>query len=256
MSDWKPSLYLKFDRERTQPALDLALRAKELISNPKRIADLGCGPGNSTRVLSRVFPGSGITGLDSSPDMIKRAKSENPDIEFRLCDARSVEGGCDLIFSNACLQWIERHDELIPMLISRLNPGGVLAVQVPNNSEEPFFKLIEEAAAEKRWGLSDVSEDRRNGGVLSPMEYYDILAGVSSGFDIWEAKYYHTLSDHSALAEWARGTRLRPYLERLDGDSADEFIEELTLRSRELYPPKRDGSVVLCFRRLFFTAVK
>lgn len=114
MSDWKPSLYLKFDRERTQPALDLALRAKELISNPKRIADLGCGPGNSTRVLSRVFPGSGITGLDSSPDMIKRAKSENPDIEFRLCDARSVEGGCDLIFSNACLQWIERHDELIP----------------------------------------------------------------------------------------------------------------------------------------------
>ncbi len=113
MSDWNSTQYLKFKNERTQPAVDLAMRIK---NNPKTIVDIGCGPGNSTSVLRDIFPYADILGIDNSPNMIEKAKAEHPDISFRLCDALSLDGKYDLLFSNACLQWIPDHETLIPSL--------------------------------------------------------------------------------------------------------------------------------------------
>lgn len=253
MSEWNSVQYLKFESQRTQPALDLAVRVAERC-DPKTIVDVGCGPGNSTVVLQRCFPNADIFGIDSSSSMIESAKREHPDLLFRLCDASRLEGRYDLLFSNACLQWIPNHEVLIPALMNRLNDGGVLAVQIPMNGEEPLFRLIEEIAAEPQWGI-DVTVLQHNQ-VLAPHEYFDILSDCASHFDMWEVRYYHHLADHNALVEWVKGTRLRPYLTLLEEERGAEFENEIVQKAKELYPVRKHGGVVLGFRRLFFTAEK
>lgn len=250
MSDWNASQYLKFNTQRTQPAQDLAMRVKDL--KPKTVADIGCGPGNSTAVLAAAFPDSDILGIDSSPSMIEKAKKEHPNLKFMLCDALSLPGRYDLLFSNACLQWIPDHAILIPALMDKLTDGGVLAVQMPMNGEEPLFRLISETA--DRWGLAGVKAQPNE--TLTPPEYFDILTACSASFDMWETKYYHSLADHQSLIDWVKGTRLRPYLDFLGKEKGEEFETEILQRAKELYTVMSDGSVVLGFRRYFFTAVK
>ena len=195
MADWNSSQYLKFKNQRTQPAVDLAMRM--INRKPKKIADIGCGPGNSTSVLKSVFPESDIIGIDNSPNMIEKARNLHPDMEFGLCGALELEGTYDMLFSNACLQWIPDHETLIPALMNKLNDGGVLAVQIPMNGAEPLFQLIKETAAEPKWGLEKVKLQPNE--TLTPLAYFDILADCSTSFDIWETKYYHCLEDHKAF---------------------------------------------------------
>lgn len=250
MADWNANQYLKFKKQRTQPAIDLAMRVIDRA--PQTIADIGCGPGNSTAVLKGLFPHADIVGIDNSPNMIEKARREHPDMAFRLGDARALEGKYDLLFSNACLQWIPDHDVLIPTLMEKLNDGGVLAVQIPMNGAEPLFKLIDEVAAQDRWSLQDVALPTNK--TLTPSEYFDILSGCSAAFDMWETKYCHPLADHKALVEWVKGSRLRPYLDFLGEKRGAEFEAELVDRAGTLYPAQKNGSVVLGFRRFFFTA--
>lgn len=251
MSDWNAAQYLKFKNQRTQPAKDLAMRIE---NDPKTIVDLGCGPGNSTKVLRDAFPHAALLGIDSSENMVQKAKAEHPEIEFRLCDVHALTGQYDLLFSNACLQWVPEHEALIPSLMERLNPGGVLAVQIPMNQDEPFFRLIREVADEPEWGLEHVALEPNK--TLTPGEYYNILTRCASSFDVWEVQYCHQMPDHQALLDWAKGTRLRPYLDALDARRGAAFEAELVRRAVPLYPKMADGSIVFHFRRFFFTAVK
>ena len=154
MADWHSEQYLKFAKERTQPARDLAARLTHL--RPETVVDIGCGPGNSTQVLREVFPSADLFGIDSSPRMIEQARADHPNLCFRLCDASLLEGRYDLLFSNACLQWIPDHRTLLPALMGHLKDGGVLAVQMPRNGEEPLFRLIEVLAGEPHWDLRNV----------------------------------------------------------------------------------------------------
>lgn len=252
MGNWNPSQYLKFKNQRTQPAVDLAMRI--LKYNPKTVADIGCGSGNSTFVLKELMPTADIIGIDSSPEMISKAQKEYPDIKFEIGDAAALKNKYDLIFSNACLQWVPDHSALIPSLMENLNDGGVLAVQIPMNSDEPLFKLISEIVKEPKWGLNNAKLQPNE--TLTPPEYFNILSKCSSQFDIWETKYYHSIADHNSLVEWVKGTRLRPYLEYLGKEKGAEFENEIVERSKAFYPVTDNGSVILGFRRFFFTAVK
>ena len=250
--DWNAELYLRFERERTQPALDLVGRLRD--ARPRTVLDVGCGPGNSTAVLRAAFPETALTGIDSSPTMIEKAKSRNlPGATFVLRNATEIEGRYDIVFSNACLQWIPDHRKLLPFLASRLNDGGVLAVQVPNNGEEPLFRIIDDVAKSGPWRFPEsvFSENR----VLTPREYFDVLSSFSATFDVWETTYCHALPDHAALLEWVKSTGLRPFLAALDEAECDGFVAEILRRAKEAYEPTENGSVLLRFRRLFFTAV-
>ncbi len=242
MSDWISTQYLNFKNERTQPAIDLAMRIR---NNPRTVVDIGCGPGNSTKVLQEVFFNADIIGIDNSPNMIAKAKAENPNIKFRLCNALSLEGKYDLLFSNACLQWIPSHDTLIPLLMDKLNDNGVLAVQVPINGDEPLFRLIREVVSQPKWELSDAQLQPNE--TLTPSEYYNILSNCSSSFDMWEVKYYHTMPNHQELINWVKGTRLRPYLDYLGTEKGASFETEIVERSKELYPLMNNGKIVLGF---------
>lgn len=252
MSGWDAALYLRFQQERTQPARDLAARVQSL--KPARAADIGCGPGNSTAVLAKVFPNAHILGIDSSENMIAKAQKEHPELTFRCCDARELENGYDLLFSNACLQWLPDHERLIPQLMGKLSPGGCLAVQIPMNTEEPFFRLMVEVLSEPRWNSLQPSNEAN--ATLEPAQYHAILSDCASDFSIWEVKYYHLLPDHKALVDWVRGTRLRPYLSQLDEQEQKELTAELEARAKPLYPIQKNGGVLLGFRRFFFTAMK
>ena len=249
MTDWNSSLYLKFKTERTQPAVDLANRLRAY--HPEKIADIGCGPGNSTEVLRSVFPHSEIHGIDNSPDMIEKARKEHPGLTFHLCDVNGMQGRYDILFSNACLQWLPDHAALLPKLMDRLNIGGVLAVQLPMNQEEPLFRIIGETASDPRWGLGKCF---RSNDTLCSDEYYHILSDCSSDFQMWETVYYHALPSHQALVDWIKGTRMRPYLDALDSENAVLFEKEILRRTVETYPVKSNGNVLLRFRRFFFIA--
>lgn len=252
MSGWNAAQYLKFKEQRTRPAIDLATRIRQ--REPHTIVDIGCGPGNSTAVLKQCFPEAELLGIDTSPDMVKKAQASCPAVTFRVSDVRCLTGSYDLLFSNACLQWIPDHHTLLPFLMGKLNCGGVLAVQMPMNGEEPLFQVIRELAAEPKWGLGDILPQPNE--TLTPDAYFNILSGCSSSFESWETKYYHGLPDHKTMVEWVKGTRLRPYLEYLGEERGAAFEQELVERTKEYYPIMQNGEVVLGFRRFFFIACK
>lgn len=250
MSDWNAQQYLKFKAQRTQPAIDLASRIRN--RQFQTAMDIGCGPGNSTAVLQSIFPDTKVEGMDSSENMIMQAKKQHPDISFRLCDVHDIEESYDLLFSNACLQWLPNHEILLPKLMDNVNPGGILAIQIPENQEEPLFKIIKEVAQFPQWDFHKVIFERNE--VLNSHQYVDILSECASSFDLWETVYYHQMSSHSSLLEWVRGTRLRSYLDVLNQEQAALFEQEILNRVKQAYPISKNGTVILRFKRLFFIA--
>ena len=249
MFSWDPSLYARFERERTQPAVDLVNRISHL--RPRSVVDVGCGPGNSTAVLRSAFPDAEILGIDTSPEMIARARAGLPDAEFETMDAWDLPKGFDLIFSNACIQWIDGQERLIPMM-DCLNPGGTLAVQVPMNEDEPASVICEEVASLPLWHYPNGKPGRHR--TLSPEQYYGILSGCADSFEMWTVTYYHVLESHSDVVEWKSGTHLRPYLDALDESEGLRLKEEILRRVEEAYPPTSDGKVLMRYGRFFFTA--
>ncbi len=143
---------------------------------------------------------------------------------------------------------------MIPALMEKLHKGGILAVQIPMNGEEPLFQIIQEEAQKPQWGLADVQMPPNQ--TLAPLEYFSILSSCASAFDMWQIQYYHPLANHKALIEWVKGTRLRPYLEYLGPTRAEEFEQAIVEQAKQRYPVQKNGEVVLGFRRFFFTAQK
>lgn len=252
MSDWNSGLYLQFARERTQPPLDLAARLARL--DPASVLDAGCGPGNSTVVLAETFPGARITGLDQSVSMIERAKKDHPGLRFETGDLLDLTGQYDLIFSNAVLQWIPDHETLLPFLMDHLNPGGTLAVSIPVSRDLPLYRIIRETAEDS--GFDFTKAKKTHNEILTPDKYHDILSPISQNVQIWQTTYYHPMASHKQLLAWAESTRLRPYLDCLRPAQKARFRTQILKRLEEAYPPRKDGTILFPFSRLFFTARK
>ena len=254
MNDWNPQSYLKFSDERTLPSADLAARIK--IDRPAGIIDIGCGPGNSTRILKERWPGASITGLDNSPSMIERAKKEYPVMKWVLADAARIRPDVkyDIVFSNAAIQWIPDHERLIPVFFEMVKKGGALAVQTPMFKDMPLNRAIVRTAASKKWA----GYTHSCGGLFTYHDagfYYGILAGRAAGIEMWETSYIHVFGSCADLIEWSRSTAMMPYLNALPSDGLKkEFEAELLEECRREYPPQPDGNVLFPVRRLFFIA--
>jgi trans-aconitate 2-methyltransferase len=254
MADWNAELYLKFADERTRAARDLLARVP--LDTPQSVYDLGCGPGNSTALLIERYSKARITGIDNSPDMLKAARKAHPGHIFEEGDVATWRplAPADLIFANAVFQWIPDHPRILKELCETLTPGGVLAVQMPDNLDEPVHVLIREVAAAGRWADKLKSAARSS---LAPAEsYYDLLKPACRALDIWRTEYFHPLVGAPAIVQWIKATGLKPFLDRLDQSEQADFVDRYTERLAKAYPPGADGKSLLKFPRLFLIAIR
>jgi trans-aconitate 2-methyltransferase len=253
---WSAAQYVKFEQERTRPVRDLVQRIP--LERVVSAADIGCGPANSTEVLRERYPQARIVGVDSSPDMIEAARKRLPDIVFEVADIREWRSGepLDLILANAVLQWIPDHETLIAALIASLKPGGTLAVQMPDNLDEPSHRLMREIAAEGPWAgkLKNAAKARaeRHGAEF----YFRLLRRDASHVDLWRTTYFHPLGGAHAVVEWVKGTGLRPFLDPLEESERQAFLARYEGAIAKAYPAEADGTVLLPFPRLFFVAAR
>lgn len=254
MADWDSTKYLKFKNERTQPAIDLVNRIN--IEKPQKILDIGCGPGNSSEVLARRYKNADILGIDSSPAMIEAARVKYPDIRFMQCDANKdlqlLDRNFDIVFSNACIQWIPDHYTLLKNMMGLLRPGGVMAIQTPMNYNEPIHQIIKEVSTNKKW--SSEFENPRIFYNLTQSEYYDLLSDIASDFSMWQTTYFHKMKSYGDIMEWYRATGLRPYLEVLSEADKLDFEKDIYNRLLNAYPKQKNGEIIFRFPRFFFIA--
>ena len=252
MPSWDPATYLEFADERSRPFVDLLSRVN--AAHPAVVVDLGCGPGQLTASLADRWPDAQILGLDSSPEMITRAAEfAGPRVSFQVQDLRDwrPETRVDVIISNATLQWVPRHRDLLPFLVSTLSPGGWFAFQVPGNFAEPSHQLLRQLAADPRYAPLLI-------GVAWPdaadaASYLDDLAGLGCSVDAWETTYVHLLSGPNPVFRWISGTGARPVLQALPDDLRAQFVAEYQDLLNAAYPTGRYGTV-LPFRRIFVVA--
>ncbi len=256
MPTWDADLYLQFASERTQPSLDLIARTN--VSSPARIIDLGCGPGNSTKMLRQRWPKADITGLDSSAEMIAAASQAYPTKKWVLADAATwkADAPFDLVFSNATLQWLPDHARLFPYLMAQVAPAGALAVQIPAHYQSPLHQVTLEVAQDSVW--CHLMETPCNALTKEqPSFYYDVLQPLASRLDIWETEYYHLMDSPQAIVDWFRGTGLRPFLEALENEEQKHRFQQMLLGGyTQAYPRQKDGLVLFPFRRLFIVAYR
>jgi trans-aconitate 2-methyltransferase len=256
MTNWDAGLYLKFGAERTRPAIDLAARIE--LAAPARVADLGCGPGNSTAVLRKRWPTAEVTGVDNSPEMIAAARKSDPAGRWVAADYTtwSDDRPFDVVFANASLQWVPDHATLVRRLFGLVAPGGALAAQMPAHFESPLYRLIVEIAQRPGW-RGDPAAARKAMTVERPGFYYDALAPQAARLDIWVTEYWHVVENPPAIVTWIRGSGLRPFLMACADDAERaEFERQLFLGVEREYPHQADGRVLFPFCRLFLVAYK
>ena len=250
---WNPDLYLAFGDHRLRPALDLVARIP--LEAPQRIVELGCGPGHVTQLLAERWPNAETVGIDNAPAMLERARRDFPAHAFRFGDiaAWRAEPPVDLIFTNAALHWLDDHEHLLPRLLAQLNPGGVLAAQMPRNFDAPSRRALAETVEIGPWRAKLAPLLRREP-VRPPAAYWRLLAPLTAGLDIWESEYLHALCGENPVAEWTKATALRPFLDALAEPERSAFEAKYRARLREAYPREGDGRTLFPFRRLFLVA--
>lgn len=248
---WDPDRYLTYADERGRPFVDLVARIG--ASDPRTVVDLGCGPGTLTALLAERWPGADVVGLDSSPEMIAKARAAGSRIAYDVADLRAwtPSAPVDVLVSNATLQWVPGHLDLLPSLVRAVAPGGWFAFQVPGNFGEPSHTIRDELAAEAPYA-------QHTAGVAVPSShdpavYLDALAGLGCTVDAWETTYLHLLTGQDPVFTWVSGTGARPTLQALPDDVRPGFEAEFKRRLAAAYPEHEYG-VVLPFRRVFVVA--
>jgi trans-aconitate 2-methyltransferase len=253
--DWDAQLLLRFDAERMQVVLDLMGR---IAYTPRRVVDLGCGPGTSTRMLVQRFPEADVVGVDISEPMIETARQRAPGASFLCADIHDwrPDAPADLVFADSSLQWVNDHERLFPRLMDWIAPGGTLAVQMPDNRQEPSHALMRLIAADGPWADRLVPIAKTRAVIATHSDYYRWLKPLSVSLDIWQTIYVHPLDGIEAIVDWFRGSALRPFLAPLSPSERLVFLERYRRDLAEAYEVEPDGKVLFVYPRLFLLARK
>lgn len=250
MAQWDPQQYEKFSDQRLRAGYDLLARIP--MQAFQTVYDLGCGTGQLTRLLPHYWPDAKIVGVDNSPEMLTEARKKPAPIAWEQHDINTWHPAQipDLIFSNATLQWLNNHAQLIPKLINFLQPEGVLAIQMPTNFNAPSHRLILIAARSGPWRKT-LEPLLRPNSVLTPEQYLEILTPITQSQDVWQTTYYSLLSGENPVVEWVKGTFLKPLLDALKEPERSQFLADYSERIKAAYPVRNDGLTLFPFQRLF-----
>ena len=250
---WDPQKYLAFDDHRSRPFFDLISRIS--VEAPRRVVDLGCGPGHLTLALARRWPAAALEASDSSPEMVSAARERG--IDATVLDVREWRPAADtdVVVTNAVLQWVPGHDELLARWVEQLPSGAWLALQVPGNFDAPSHVRTRELAASDAWrDRLDSVVLREEDAVLAPAGYAGLLSDAGCEVDAWETTYVQRLTGDDPVLEWITGTALRPIRDALPDDDWQRFRAELAPTLRAEYPRRADGTTWFPFRRVFAVA--
>lgn len=253
---WDAKSYSQFLDLRTRPARDL-LGAIPQSFHPSNIYDLGCGPGNSTALLKERWPNAKIVGLDSSPDMLKKARTSYPDIQFIHEDIAhfSPYEKLDCFFANASLQWLDAHEILIPKLLNFLTPGGTFGIQMPNNFHSPSHQVAIQLLQDNvKWQplLNNLTYGILTEPLFKLSWYYDLLTRIGvKNLQLWETEYLQELPEHQAIFEWVQATGLRPAWSELDSENQIQFTKFYLKAIKKAYPLQSNKKVLFPYRRIF-----
>jgi trans-aconitate 2-methyltransferase len=254
MQDWNPDTYLAFRNERTQPSIDLVEKID--VTNPQHIIDIGCGPGNSTRILAQKWPQSVIVGVDSSISMIEKARKDYPHQTWIHEKAEHIPDDThySLVFSNAALQWMDNHEILIPKLWKIVEDKGAFAAQISNLKKMPIYEAIDDVLNKNEWHTR-VKKHELNYHELH--YYYDLLNPYTKEIVLWETHYFHILPSIQGIVDFVHSTTLRPYLEQLNTqEEKNAFEADLLETCKKYYKEQSDGKVLFPFYRIFIIAYK
>ncbi|MDX1885689.1 trans-aconitate 2-methyltransferase [Mycolicibacterium sp. 120270] len=250
---WNPDVYLTYADHRGRPFFDLTSRVA--ADKPRRVVDLGCGPGNLTATLAQRWPHAVIEAWDSSAEMVEAARARG--VDAQVGDVRSWEPkpDTDVLVSNATLQWVPEHRELLVRWAGQLAAGSWIAVQMPGNFESPSHEAVRAVARREPFANALRDMPFREGSVVSPpAEYAGLLTDAGCRVDAWETTYIHELTGENPVLEWVTGTALRPVIERLSAEAWQQFRQQLIPLLNEAYPRRPDGTTFYPFRRIFVVA--
>ncbi len=247
---WDPDKYLTFADHRSRPFYELVARIQ--AGSPRRVADLGCGPGTLTTVLADRWPGATLEAMDSSEEMVTAARSRGIDAYVGDVAGWKPQDDTDVIVTNAVLQWVPGHDAILRSWVAALPSGAWIALQVPGNFEAPSHALVRELAAGSWRSRLESVMLREEDAVFTPTEYATILGDCT--VDAWETTYVQVLTGPDPVLEWITGTALRPIKAALSPDEWTAFRADLAPRLREAYPQRPDGRTWFPFRRVFAVA--
>jgi trans-aconitate 2-methyltransferase len=238
---WDPTQYARYGTERSRPFFELLDQVA--ATSPSSVVDLGCGSGELTATLAARWPAAQVVGIDSSPEMIERA-GEQPGVTFRLGDAAEFSAvGVDVVISNALLQWVPGHTELLSRWAGELNPDGWLAFQVPDNFAAPSHALMRELAESPEWSAKLAGVLRHADAVRPVRDYLLLFCAAGLRATAWQTNYLHLLPGEDPVLEWLRGTGLRPILAALSAEDAAAFERSYAERLRVAYPRTEYGTV-------------
>ena len=255
VTSWDPGVYQRYADERSRPFGELVARIRH--DDPSAVVDLGCGTGVQTCTLAEPWPNAEIVGIDSSAEMVGKQPAELPErVSIVEGDITAFDAtGVDVVVSNAALQWVPDHRELIPVWVSQLNAGGTLAWQVPGNFDASSHVLMRRLADSDPWAPRLRGVLRGGDSTDSAQQYASALMASGLEVDAWETTYVHVLTGDDPVLEWVRGTGLRPVLDALDEEQRGRFEREYAALLREAYPPT-SGRTLFPFRRIFVVGRK
>jgi trans-aconitate 2-methyltransferase len=252
MTAWDPARYLRYADERSRPFVELVARVE---GEPRTIVDLGCGPGHLTSVLRARWPEATVLGVDSSTEMIERARADDADprASYELADVSAWEpsGPVDLIVSNALFQWVPDQLDVIERLAAHVAPGGTFALQTPHNYSGPSHRLLSQIASQPPY--RELTEGLHDDRGTAPKAYLDLFSRLGWRTDVWETTYLHVLQGQDPVLDWISGTGARPVLAALPEPLRTSFVEEYRTALRTAYPSQSWGTV-MPFARVFAVA--
>lgn len=237
---WNPEVYLTYADHRGRPYHELLNRVN--AHNPRRIVDLGCGPGNLTETLAVRWPAAVIEAWDRAPEMVDAARRRGVAAEVGDVRDWTPAADTDVVVSNATLHWVPEHTELLTRWAALLSAGSWIAFQVPGNFDAPSHRAVRELVRRPEWAeaLRDFPFEKDDV-VRAPAGYAGLMAEAGCTVDAWETTYVHQLTGEDPVLEWIDGTALRPVRAALTAPQWGRFRSQL---ARCWPPPTRSAPTV------------